>query len=143
MVNPPGGVGNQPEEGLAAQIVDPRKRGVGPTDDIHTVVIVKISILHRVRRAWSQPKWFFRPTYHFAQVIVPFQRVRLACRFKGTGLGALRDLSSRQHRDELGQNLGTLGAAYCLIETHASEQTLRRRLIEREGKTNEAPNARL
>ena len=69
---------------MAAQIVDPRKRGVGPTDDILTVVVVKISVLHRVRRAWRQPKWFriFRSIYHFAQVIVRFQRLRLACRFK-------------------------------------------------------------
>ena len=32
--------------------------------------------------------------------------------------------SSRQHRDELGQKLGTLGVAYCFIETQASEETL-------------------
>ena len=51
--------------------------------------------------------------------------------------------SNRQHRDELAQKLGTLGAAYCIIETQASEQTLRRRLVEREGKTNEISDARL
>jgi predicted kinase len=51
--------------------------------------------------------------------------------------------SSREHRDELGQKLSTLGEAYYIIETQASEQTLRRRLIEREGKTKKVSDARL
>jgi aminoglycoside phosphotransferase family enzyme/predicted kinase len=51
--------------------------------------------------------------------------------------------SSRQHRDELAQKLGALGVAYCFVETQASEETLKRRLIEREGITNEVSDARL
>jgi uncharacterized protein len=51
--------------------------------------------------------------------------------------------SSRQHRDELRQKLGALGVAYRFVETQASEETLKQRLIEREGKTNEASDARL
>ncbi len=51
--------------------------------------------------------------------------------------------SRRQHRDEIGQKLGTLGIAYCFIETQASDETLKKRLIEREGKTNEVSDARL
>jgi predicted kinase len=51
--------------------------------------------------------------------------------------------SSRQHRDELGQKLGALGIAYCFIETQASDETLKKRLIEREGKVNEVSDARL
>src|SRR5208282_414110 len=51
--------------------------------------------------------------------------------------------SSRQHRDELGQKLGVLGVAYCFIETKVSEETLKKRLIEREGITNEVSDARL
>jgi predicted kinase len=51
--------------------------------------------------------------------------------------------TSRQHRDELGQKLGALGVAYCFIETQVSEETLKKRLIEREGTTNEVSDARL
>ena len=51
--------------------------------------------------------------------------------------------SSRQHRDELGQKLGALGVAYCFIETQVSEETRKKRLIEREGTANEASDARL
>ena len=51
--------------------------------------------------------------------------------------------SSRQHRDELVQKLGTLGVAYCFIETQASEEALKKRLVEREGKLDEVSDARL
>jgi predicted kinase len=51
--------------------------------------------------------------------------------------------SNRQHRDELGQKLGRLGVAYCFIETQASEGTLKKRLTEREKRTNEVSDARL
>jgi aminoglycoside phosphotransferase family enzyme/predicted kinase len=50
---------------------------------------------------------------------------------------------SRQHRAELGQKLGALGVDYCLIETQASDETLKSRLIEREGRTDEVSDARL
>ena len=51
--------------------------------------------------------------------------------------------SSRQHRDELRQKLGALGVAYCFIETQASQETLKKRLTEREGATDEISDARL
>jgi aminoglycoside phosphotransferase family enzyme/predicted kinase len=51
--------------------------------------------------------------------------------------------SSRQRRDELKQQLGTAGAAYCFIEAQASEETLKRRLMAREVKLNEVSDARL
>ena len=65
-------------------------------------------------------------------------------RFKeGRSLIIDATFSSRQHRDELGQKLGALGVAYCFVEIQASEETLKKRLIEREGITNEASDARL
>jgi uncharacterized protein len=51
--------------------------------------------------------------------------------------------SSRQRRDELKQLLGTLGVAYCFVEAQASEETLKRRLMAREEKPDEASDARL
>ena len=51
--------------------------------------------------------------------------------------------SSRQHRDKLRQQLGRLGIDYCFIEAQASEETIKRRLMAREGKLNEASDARL
>ena len=51
--------------------------------------------------------------------------------------------SSRQRRHELRQQLGTLGVAYCFVEAEASEETLKRRLLAREEKLDEASDARL
>lgn len=51
--------------------------------------------------------------------------------------------SSRQRRDELKQQLRTLRVAYCFIEAQASEETLKRRLMAREEKLDEASDARL
>jgi uncharacterized protein len=51
--------------------------------------------------------------------------------------------SSREHRDELRRQLGVLGMAYFFIETRASEETLKRRLMAREVKLDGASDARL
>ena len=51
--------------------------------------------------------------------------------------------SSRQHRDDLRQQLGVVGVAYCFIEAQASEQTLKRRLMARDVNLNEASDARV
>jgi predicted kinase len=49
---------------------------------------------------------------------------------------------SRQHRANLREKLGTLGVDCCLIQTQASNEILKSRLIEREGKTNKVSDAR-
>ena len=49
----------------------------------------------------------------------------------------------RQHRANLREKLGALGVDCCLIETQASNEILKSRLIERERKTNEVSDARL
>jgi aminoglycoside phosphotransferase family enzyme/predicted kinase len=51
--------------------------------------------------------------------------------------------SSRRHREELVNQLCALGVDYCFVETKASEETLKTRLVKREAKLNEVSDARM
>lgn len=44
--NTPGSIGDDPEEFLAAQVIDPRQWGVGPGDNVFALFVVKISKSH-------------------------------------------------------------------------------------------------
>ncbi|HYY31905.1 MAG TPA: AAA family ATPase [Chthoniobacterales bacterium] len=51
--------------------------------------------------------------------------------------------SSRRHREELVNQLCALGVDYCFVETKASEETLKTRLVKREAKLNVVSDARM
>jgi uncharacterized protein len=51
--------------------------------------------------------------------------------------------SNRRHREELVNQLGALGVDYCFVETKASEEILKTRLVKREVKLNEVSDARI
>jgi uncharacterized protein len=51
--------------------------------------------------------------------------------------------SRRHHRDELRQRLDRAGEAYCFVEARATAEVRKKRLTEREGKTQEVSDARL
>ena len=46
-----GGVGDEAEIGFAAEVIDPRQRGVGLGDDVFALLVVKMSVLHKKRIA--------------------------------------------------------------------------------------------
>ena len=51
--------------------------------------------------------------------------------------------SRRHHRDELRRRLDRAGETYCFVEARATAKVLKKRLAEREGKTQEVSDARL
>jgi uncharacterized protein len=51
--------------------------------------------------------------------------------------------SNPRHREELVNQLGALGLNYCFVETKASEEALKKRLVKREVKLNEVSDARI
>lgn len=51
--------------------------------------------------------------------------------------------SRRAHRDRLREQLENAGVPYCFVEAQASTELLKKRLREREGKSNEVSDARL